>query len=226
MSTDDEIQKEEPIDTEERVIAALKSLLLPSDSPSLIGMTLDTFLIPPEPCPEEDLARMKNRIVEKILADLHPKPARRLETPMSFGQCLKRTRELVHLHAGNIALFLGKTASYVKDIETGKTPPWQLDPEEMATLALLFRIHADLLRKLVISSIAVSQGRAEKERAIEKASPGIRKQLRRKSSDAEESDDELYAHLGKGEPMPKDIEKWFKRVIKALKDRKAMSFIK
>ncbi len=226
MSADEETLEEEAIEAEDRSIAAAKWLLLSPDCPPLPKSVMDSFHSMPEPCPEEEVAIMQKLVIEKLFAKLYPKPIRQPKAKAPFGLYIKETRETIRLHAGDIARFLGRSASYVKDIETGKTLPWQLDPEEVATITTLFRLHAKALRKLVLASISVSQGRAEMDEAVKKAPRPLRKRLTaRKDDEIEAATDEFYARSANESLMTDDIERWFKKVIKVLKDRKAIDFI-
>lgn len=105
----------------------------------------------------ETIARVKKRFVEKMFLEISPNPLRSAADNITFGDFLESQRDCAGLQKAEVSTALGIAETLVDALEKGRTPPWTVAPNIIADIMHVFRIHFDLLKRLVETSAAVDQ---------------------------------------------------------------------
>jgi hypothetical protein len=214
MSDDnDEIEKEEIIDSEDKATAALKRVLRSEYAPPMSGAVIDTFLSLPHPYPPEEVADMHKDFIERRFADVQPKGVRHLEQILPFERLLKISTDAAKISPKDVGHFIGKDASYVGRLIKGEILLYEMPVQNAALLIKLLRVHYGLVPLLIRASIAVRRGRAEMQKAFKEALKGRGKYIAREMKGQEGADIELdtdlhYASLAGEIELSEEIKSW------------------
>ncbi len=141
----------------------LNDMLRSEHAPPLTDSVVDAFLASETECSEEMVNRVRVRFVEKVLADLHQEPVRKVEEKISLGRWLEQARERAHLGRHDIGAAIGRDQLFIESIETGDTQPWGLKVSELARIVSLFGLHIDAVSELISGSFALSNIRIQGE---------------------------------------------------------------
>jgi hypothetical protein len=147
--------KETSMNEEENLENVLHELFSSDHSPPLTDSIVDAFLSSSAQVSKESGDRVIALFVEKVLADLHKEPVKNVQA-QTFGAWIQGIRELARLALSDIALTIGREPVYLQRLESGMTVPWDLKPEDIASLVRLFRLHMKALTCLMQKSFDVS----------------------------------------------------------------------
>lgn len=184
--------------SDEDVSKLLKEMLRSEHAPPLTDSVVDAFLSSEAECSNEMVDRVRARFVEKVLADLHRDPVKRVEGKLSFGRWVEQAREGARLSRHDLGSVLGKEQSFVESVETGGTQPWHMNSGELARIVSLFRLHVDAVSDLILRSFALNNVRLRGE-VLARSHRG-RMSLERGSSTRRALDMYLARNVSGGEP--------------------------
>jgi transcriptional regulator with XRE-family HTH domain len=144
---------------DEEILKLLEMTVNSEHSPEISDEVADAILSRSEECPPEKTARLRGRFVEKVILTLHPRPVREVDAKWPLGRWFEAIRESLCLTREDIAAALGKEVIFVERLERGEVQPWECDPDDVAELMRLFRLHSNAASQLVNNSAAVNQAR-------------------------------------------------------------------
>ena len=150
---------------DEEILKLLEMTICSEHSPEISDEVADAILSRYEECPPEKTARVRARFVEKVILTLHPQPVRDVAAKWPLGRWIEAIRESLRLTREDIAAAIGKEVIFVERLERGEAPPWECDPDDVADMMRLFRLHSNAASQLVNNSAAVNQARGVRSAA-------------------------------------------------------------
>lgn len=144
---------------DEEVLKLLEITVNSEHSPEISDEVADTILSKSQECSPEKTARLLARFIEKVILTLHPQPVRKIDARWPLGRWFEAIRESLRLTRDDIAAAVGKEVIFVERLERGEVQPWECDPNDVADLMRLFRLHSNAASHLVNNSAAVDQAR-------------------------------------------------------------------
>lgn len=147
--------------SDKEITEILREAFLSGDAPPLTGEEAEALLSAPVPAESSpaDAVKARERFVCKLLAELHGGPVRLVGRGVPFGAWVKRARENAYLTQGDIGEAVGEDAAFVARLESGETPPWEVEPAAMVQIVVLFRLHHDAVKRLMAASLSEQQNR-------------------------------------------------------------------
>ena len=150
---------------DEEILKLLELTICSEHSPEISDEVADAILSRSEECSPEKTARVRARFVEKVILMLHPQPVREISAKWPIGRWFEAIRESLHLTREDVAVAIGKEVIFVERLERGEVLPWECEPDEVAELMRLFRLHSNAASQLVNNSVAVNQVRGVRSAA-------------------------------------------------------------
>lgn len=139
-------------DKEAKILGLLRSELqadAASDQADEEAAVEEFMSTPPDDSPDT-LKRMRAKFVDMVLGELMPKPVMQVGDE-TYVEAIVTTRKKARLTQSFIATALGKDISFVQWLETNDRP-WEIDPPDAATIAILFRQHMNAIIVLTRNS--------------------------------------------------------------------------
>jgi hypothetical protein len=194
--------------------SALLDLFSSEDSPPLTDAVVDAFLASPAQATGESSGRVMTLFVRKVLADLHKDPIKVVGAE-SFGRWMETVRRNARLALADIGTAIGRDAAYIERLEFGTLWPWASDPQDIARLIFLFRLHIDAASALVQRSFALSKAHVSGD-VIARAHRG--KMTKERGDSTKRALDMFLARKAKAEPFDQSINEWLLKVRVQLED--------
>ena len=128
----------------------LKEALRLKKRPPVTEQVVDEFLSTPDDDPGA-VERVRALTVEKSFRSVHRRPVRQIMVMSvhSFGEWIAAVREKTHLPVQQVARVLKQEPGFMERLESGETPPWRCDPDTVAALVKLYRVHIDAVESLL-----------------------------------------------------------------------------
>jgi transcriptional regulator with XRE-family HTH domain len=139
-----------------------------------------------------------------------------------FGRWIQTVRHTARLAVSDIAAAMGKEPSYVDRLESGSTCPWDLDPQDIAHLVCLFRVHMKATLFLIQKSFDVSCAQLSGD-VTARAHRG--KMTRERGDSTRRALDMFLARNAKPKKLDDSITEWLSKVQKQLEDWQAKELI-
>ena len=188
--------------------SALLDLFFSEDSPPLTDAVVDAFLASPAQATGESSKRVMTLFVGKVLADLHKDPIKVVGSE-PFGRWIETVRRNARLALADIGTAIGRDAAYIEKLESGTLWPWASDPQDIARLIFLFRLHIDAASALIQRSFALSKAHVSGD-VIARAHGG--KMTKERGNSTKRALDMFLSRKAKTEPLDQSINDWLTKV--------------
>lgn len=128
----------------------LREALRLKKRPPITEADVEEFLSEPDD-DSESVERVRTLFVEKSFLRIHSRPVRQIMDMgvPSFGQWITEARRETRLPRKQIARVLKQEPSFIERLESGETPPWQCDADDVAALVKLYRLHINAVESLI-----------------------------------------------------------------------------
>jgi hypothetical protein len=127
----------------------LTEAYLSDESPPLTDEDVNLILsLPVEEGPSEELERARGEFAAKILRREYKTPQQRVKPGLNFGEWLQSIREGAGINPKAVAACLEVDETFVRDLESPESPPWNFSPDIIARVIVLFRIHFNAIESL------------------------------------------------------------------------------
>jgi hypothetical protein len=130
----------------ERLVRSSLRLERPPEVPE---EELEEFLDGPADLPPETAGEVRARFLRKVFRKLHPRPVWLTKDDKHLGPWLKAARESARLPVEEIAAAIEEPAAFVESLEGGATVPWEVNPDSLAKLMIIYNLHLWGVRSLV-----------------------------------------------------------------------------
>jgi hypothetical protein len=195
----------------------LASLFSSEQSPSLSEAFVDTFLASNAEAPVECGERVMILFVRKVLSNVCEEPVKEVgELP--FGRLIESIRRSARLSVSDIAAAIGKEPVHIERLESSRSWPWEWEPNEIAHLLLLFRLHIKATGHLVQTSFSLSKASLSGN-VIGRANKG--RMTRERGDSTSRALDMFLARKAKPQELDATVKEWLSQVEKQLKRYKA-----
>jgi hypothetical protein len=184
------------------------------------------FFSLPDPLSKEEKTSMQAGFVAKLISTLHSAPITQLKQEWPYGWWFETGRRTLRLGRKDIALALGKDEEFVRQVETGERLPWKIEIPDAADMVVLFRVHENVVRKLIASSYVVSETRSALRKG--KVLGAVRIKLKDEDEAERRENDLSYARTAPrlGLKITDEIKAWLSALRQELKRRGEIELLK
>jgi hypothetical protein len=150
--------------SDKEILELLRESFVSEDAPPLTAEEAEMFMSAPLPTKSSSatLKKARKRSVEKAFARLHEQPIRNVRKGVPFGSWVEQARKDAHLTRVDVAAAISKDPFYIEEVEEEAILPWNITPNMMANIVILFRIHIDALKQLLSSSLRADNARRDR----------------------------------------------------------------
>jgi transcriptional regulator with XRE-family HTH domain len=127
----------------------VRHALRPRKTPEVSEEEIREFLAPDPDISPGDIEEVRARFIGNVFRKLHPKPLWEVGHGEQFGPWFRAVRKSTRLPLEEIAAAIGESASFMEQLESGESPPWQLDHDSVARLMILYRVNIQAVKTLV-----------------------------------------------------------------------------
>jgi hypothetical protein len=127
----------------------VRSALRLKKPPEVSEEEMREFLATPTDLPPGAIEETRALVLEKAFRKFHPSPIWRVDGEQQFGPWFKALRQNVRLPLGEIAAGIDEPRSFIEQLEEGSVQPWQIAPDSLAKLMILYRVHFSAVKNLV-----------------------------------------------------------------------------
>ena len=127
----------------------VRSALRLRKPPEVSDEEIREFLATPTDLPPGTAEEVRALFLDKVFRKFHPEPIWRVQEGEQFGPWFRALRKNVRLPPGEIAAAIGEPRSFMEELEGGEVPPWQINPDPVAKLMILYRVHILAVESLV-----------------------------------------------------------------------------
>jgi hypothetical protein len=119
----------------------VRSALRPRKPPEITDEGVADLLAPHPEHPPGTLEKVRANFLGKVFRKYHPEIIWQVPSDQQFGPWFRGLRENVRLPVGEIAAAIEEPRSFLETLEQGEVRPWELDPDGVAKLMILYRVH-------------------------------------------------------------------------------------
>jgi hypothetical protein len=125
------------------------SALRPRKPPEITDEGVADLLAPHPEHPPGTLGKVRANFLGKVFRKYHPEIIWQVPSDPQFGPWFRGLRENVRLPVGEIAAAIEEPRSFFETLEQDEVEPWRLDPDGVAKLMILYRVHFYAVEALV-----------------------------------------------------------------------------
>lgn len=107
------------------------------------------FLAPDPDIPPGAVEGVRALFLDKVFHKLHPRPVWQVQDNQRFSPWFKAVRRSARLPLEEISAAIEETPSFMEQLESGEIPPWHLNPDSVARLMIVYRVHFMAIERLV-----------------------------------------------------------------------------